>query len=132
MTATKGFLFKSCPMCGHRWDHRGALLADPAVEMKGYMANFDHLEMGFFLFNHRVCGTTLSLRASLFTDLYEGPVYAQRRTGTEACPGFCLQSDELSPCPARCECAYVREVVAICHRWEKTAIGGQNGSERQW
>ena len=34
-------------------------------------------------------------------------------TGTDDCPGYCLRVDELGRCPARCECAYVREIIHV-------------------
>jgi hypothetical protein len=43
----------------------------------------------------------------------------ERKTGTEECPGYCLHQDELQPCPARCECAYVREIIQIIRNWPK-------------
>lgn len=110
-------------MCGHRWKNRDAFLADPDIRVCGYMADFDRLELGLLLFDHRRCGTTMALKAFLFTDLYKGPVYAERKTGTEDCPGYCLRDCELSPCPARCECAYVREVVDICKGWNAVEKG---------
>ncbi len=127
MTSDAGPYFKQCPMCGHRWQDREGFLSDPDVRMLGYMANFERLELGLFLFDHQVCGTTMSLKASLFTDLYDGSVYVERQTGTEACPGHCLHVEELDPCPAQCECAYVREVVSICRNWKKAATSVRNG-----
>ena len=114
-----GSIFKKCTMCREIWRSRKIFLSDQNVEVRGYIANFDHLELGIFLFDHKLCGTTLSIRASRFLDLYDGPVFEERLTGTEECPAYCLNEKELRPCPAKCECAYVREALNILVNWNK-------------
>jgi hypothetical protein len=89
--------FKTCTMCRHPWPCRDDFIDDPSLKV------FDHLS----------CKTTLSLSADLFRDLYDGPVYTERKTGTDECPGYCLDKEELRPCPAECECAYVRDILNI-------------------
>jgi hypothetical protein len=84
----------------------------------GYQVNFPELEGGFFLFNH-TCGTSLGLMAGDFRGLYEGPVFSERATGTTECPEYCLHKSELRPCPAKCECAYVREIIQVIKDWPK-------------
>ena len=54
-----------------------------------------------------------------FQDLYSGEIFVERATGSAQCPGHCLHQDNLLPCPARCECAYVREVMQIIRQWPK-------------
>lgn len=110
--------FKTCSMCNRSWASREVFLQDPELRLIGYQANFAKLETGIFLFYHS-CGTTISIRAKDFLDLYNGPVYKDRETGSDQCPGYCLVEEELSPCPAHCECAYVREVAAILRSWPK-------------
>jgi hypothetical protein len=110
---------KQCTCCGYVWRTRDAFLGDPQLEIVGYQANFDDLLLGLFLFNHRACGSTIAVPAELFRDLYEGPVYSHRATGTADCPTYCLHKSELAPCPAKCECAYVREILQIVRRWPK-------------
>jgi hypothetical protein len=111
--------FKECSMCTEIWCTRDEFLSDPNLTIKGYMANFDHLELGIFLFDHKICKTTLAIQASQFTDMYNGPIYKRRLTGIEDCPEYCLVKKELKPCPAECECAYVREVLNKVNNWEK-------------
>jgi hypothetical protein len=72
-----------------------------------------------FLFNHDVCRTTLAIGASHFTDLYDGPTFVGRMTGAQQCPAYCLRQGEIRPCPAECECAFVRNVLDRVARWEK-------------
>ena len=50
----------------------------------GYQANFQSLDYGLFFFNHQAnaCGTTLVLNVAAFTDLYEGPKYSVRASGS--------------------------------------------------
>ena len=38
---------------------------------------------------------------------------------TTECPEFCLHKSELRPCPAKCECAYVREIIQVIKDWPK-------------
>lgn len=111
--------FKKCTFCGHRWQTREDFLADATTDMIGYQVNFDNLHLGYFLFNHLTCGTTLGLAAGLFSDLYKGPIYKQRQTGTEKCPEYCLHEKQLEPCPAECECAFVREIIQTVRQWPK-------------
>jgi hypothetical protein len=108
-------MFKMCSGCGHAWASREAFLADPEVTLVGYQAVMERLEAGYFLFNHlaRDCGSTLSIRAGLFFDLYRGPVFAGCKFGGAECGGHCLHAQDLSPCPAECECAFVREVLQV-------------------
>ena len=111
--------FKKCSMCTEIWRTRVKFLSDSNITVKGYMANFDRLELGIFLFDHKRCKTTLAIQASQFTDLYNGPVYASRLTGTEKCPKYCLDHNQLKACPEKCECAYVREVLNIVNNWKE-------------
>lgn len=112
-------IFKKCPMCSEKWQTREEFLSDPDLKVTGYMANFDRLELGIFLLDHMVCGTTLAIQASQFTDLYDGPVFSERQTGTDVCPGYCLDKGELRPCDQECECAYVRQVLQKIMSWHK-------------
>jgi hypothetical protein len=105
--------FKTCPCCGHRWPSRDSFLSDNGLDAIGYQANLDNLKLGLFLFNHDRCRTTLSLHALEFLDLYDGPIFADRKTGSVECPGHCLHSHDLAVCQTACECAFVREVLQI-------------------
>ncbi|MDP3980654.1 MAG: hypothetical protein Q8Q33_04485 [Chlamydiota bacterium] len=111
-------LFKKCPSCGHDWDCRDAFLNDPNVLILGYQVNFSKLEAGTFLFNHS-CKTTLALRAGVFKDLYDGPIFLERLLGEHACPGYCLHQNDMRPCPEACECAYVTQVIQQIKDWPK-------------
>jgi hypothetical protein len=115
---TAGAAFKRCSTCGYEWKTRERALEDPDLRIIGYQVNFLQLEKGFFLFNH-TCGTSLGLMAGDFRDLYEGPVFSERATGTTECPEFCLHKSELRSCPTKCECAYVREIIQVIKDWPK-------------
>ena len=110
--------FKQCGRCGRSWPTRAEFLADPGVRLTGYQVNFVDLSGGLLLFDH-VCGTTLAVNVRECRDLYGGPIFQTRRTGEDDCPGYCLHNDELRVCPARCECAFVREILQIVRRWPK-------------
>lgn len=104
--------FKKCSNCGAKWKTRDQFIADRSLKLIGYEANLDALALGLLLFDH-ACGTTLAVRAGNFEDLYKGPVFTERKTGSSECPGYCLHRSELRPCPAKCACGWVREVVQI-------------------
>ena len=115
--------FKVCPKCGRQWVERSAFLSDPDLTLVGYQVNFKELAAGMLLFNHS-CRTTLALLAMDFRDLHAGPVFVERLTGSDECPGMCLHKDNLGPCPARCECAYVRDILQVIRTWPKAAAQG--------
>jgi hypothetical protein len=110
--------FKRCPTCGFEWDFRESFLRDSNIDIIGYQAHFEELTAGLFLFNH-LCRTTFSIKADDFKDLYDGPIFTERATGSEECPGYCLHQHELRRCAAQCECAYVREIIQIIKDWPK-------------
>ena len=110
--------FKQCDVCGFVWPTRDSLLSDVGVHITGYQAHFAQLLAGLFLFNH-LCDGTFAIEASHFQDLYDGPIFAEPLTGTDACPEYCLYATVLLPCPAECECAYVREIIQIVKNWPK-------------
>lgn len=113
--------FKQCKMCKETWGNFHDLLSDPYISLIGYQVNFELLEAGLFLFNHS-CKNTLAIPAGAFTRLYEGPIFQERATGTDECPGYCLDKCQVDPCLAECECAYVREVLQIIKNWPKKSV----------
>ena len=113
--------FKICSKCGFVWPERAPFLSDPNLRLIGYQADFEELMAGTFLFNH-VCKNTLAIKADDFQDLYDGPMFTERLEGTEECGGHCLHKDDLRPCPMKCECAYVREIVQVILNWPKQGL----------
>jgi hypothetical protein len=94
-------------------------LNDSQIDLVGYQANFCQLELGYLLFNHHICESTLAIHAGLFKDLYAGPIFGQRLTGSDVCQGFCNDSVALELCDAKCECAYIRKILQIVRDWTK-------------
>ena len=113
--------FKICPFCATVWPSREAFLNDSDLELIGYQVDFAELALGLFLFNRDVCKTTLGIRAVQLMDRYSGPVFKERKAGQEGCSGHCLRSSELAPCPAECECAWVRGLLQVVREWPKSA-----------
>lgn len=111
-------IFKNCSCCSHEWKTRSDFLGDPRVKIIGYQAHFEELKAGLLFFNH-TCGTTLALYAEIFADLYDGPIFQDRQTGGENCPGYCLNEENLDPCPAKCECAFVRAIIQHIKQFRK-------------
>ena len=125
--------FKRCGHCGNEWATRDDFLADPAVHLDGYQANFENLQAGLFLFTHRIasCGTTMALRAEEFTDLHSGPIFAKSLRGAPECPKLCSRSRSFEPCPLECECAFVRDVLQKVLNWPGRSAPGQPGEKRR-
>lgn len=110
--------FKTCTMCGVLWRDRLDFLSDPKVLLVGYQANLADPPEGVFLFNHS-CRSTLGIRAREFLDLHDGPMFKERPADSPDCHRYCVNEQELLPCPARCECAYVRDVLQVVKDWPK-------------
>jgi len=110
-------MFKQCNVCGHNWATLQAFIDDADVKIVGYEVNFKKLEAGLLYFNH-ACKNTIALPANVFADLYDGPVFKERKTETEECPGYCLHLERLRRCPAKCECAYIREILQLLKKDE--------------
>ena len=117
-------VYKQCPKCGFVWEERSDFLADASVHVVGYQVNFEELKAGLFFFNHDVadCGTTISLRADSFVDLYAGPMFEEQLKDSDLCDGHCLRADDIEDCNVPCECAYVRHVLQVIRGWEKTPM----------
>lgn len=96
-------------------------MSDPLISVVGYQVNFGDLQEGFFLFNHlsEGCKTTLGVPAGHFFDLHKGSVFKGRPTAAEGCGGHCLRKDDIAPCPAMCECAFVRDILQTVAKWPK-------------
>ena len=119
-------VFKQCTCCNNPWLSREEFLADNQLDFVGYQVNFSNLELGFFLFNHMTCQSTIAVPAGLFKDLYDGPIFSERQTDTKNCPGYCGDRDMFEPCIQQCECAYVREIIQIVRKSPKKMSFGQN------
>jgi len=104
--------FCVCSNCGYMWKTRADFLNDEKIEIIGYQVSFKALRAGVFLFNHS-CKGTFGLEVGKFEDLYDGPVFAERAVGSGNCPELCLHEDNLEPCPVKCECAFVREIIRL-------------------
>lgn len=104
-----------CRMCNTQWHTINSFINDPDLSFNGYQANFKELAAGLFLFTHRTegCGSTMAVSAGHFFHLYDGPVFTEPKTGSEECPEHCFNQDDLGRCFAKCECAFVREIVDI-------------------
>ena len=90
-------------------------VSDCEIELNGYKADFEKLEYGIFFFTHhkKECFSTMAIEAGNFFSLYDGPIHTERKTGTEECPSYCKDINQLNRCDAFCECAFVREVINI-------------------
>ena len=110
--------FSQCESCGTQWPTRDHLLHDPELEIIEYQVDFNDFTAGIFIFHH-TCGSNLSLPVRKFNGLYEGTVFNVRVKDAEDCPDYCLYRENLEPCEAKCECAYVRNIIGIIKNWPK-------------
>lgn len=115
-------IFKQCPMCAAIWLNRQSFLSDDSLVINGYQADFDDLGAGLFYFTHHVdnCLSTMVVRVKYFFDLNPNQPYPQRKTLTQECPKHCLDSSNIEPCQAHCECAYVRDLIHILENYKAT------------
>lgn len=105
-------------MCAAVWQDRTAFIRDNSLELNGYQANFNNLELGLFYFTHKVegCYTTMTVKAGEFYDLNPViPLYTgrSRKTFTEECPTHCLHKENLQLCSVQCDCAIVRDLIGV-------------------
>jgi hypothetical protein len=107
--------FKTCPNCFGKWHTRDNFLSDSQLELNGYKADFEKLDYGLFFFTHKKdsCYSTMAIEVVDFKDLYSGEIHTERKTGSEECPRYCLDKEQLDRCDAMCECAFVREIIQI-------------------
>lgn len=105
--------FKTCPSCDKKWNTREDFLSDPLIELNGYQVSFKSLDKGLFLFTHMAdnCHSTMGVYVSEFDDLYSGVRYTENKALSEECPRYCVDEKRLDRCAARCECAYIREIL---------------------
>ena len=123
-------VFKTCPMCSLAWNSRDEFLRDGSLELNGYQADLEELELGLFYFTHHRdgCHSTMVIETRDFLDLYTGERFNLPRTGEEDCPGYCLDIDQLDRCTAQCECAYVREIIQIIKDMQQGGDGQYRSS----
>ena len=94
-------------------------LEDAKIRIIGYQPSFKDFAKGYIFFLCQ-CDTTLGLKIHEFDNLYKGPLYTERLTGTEGCPGHCLDKVEnLEDYPAGCSGSYVRNILQIIKKWDK-------------
>ena len=114
----KNTAFHRCPNCEIEWISRDEFLKDPDIQIIGYQVHFEELTAGLFYFNHSCRGTT-AIHMEAFKDLYDGPIFEERLTGSDTCPDYCRYQGNLMPCPNKCECVSVREIIQVIKNGEK-------------
>lgn len=107
--------FKKCTMCSTVWKTQNDFISDLQVNIIGYHADFEHLDLSQFYFTHMKegCFSTITIEAGDFFNLYSGKRYSGRKAGEEGCPRYCLDENQLSRGDNMCECAFNREIIHI-------------------
>ncbi len=115
-------LFKTCSFCREVWVTQNSFLIDKSLKLNGYKADLEELEYGLFFFTHTKdgCHTTLSIEVRDLLNLYSGKTYSGEKTGSEDCPGYCTNIEELERCDAQCECSFVREIIQVILRKKRS------------
>lgn len=113
--------FKTCTACGLVWPTLESFLDDPSVRLAGYQAHFEELTGGLFIFTHvhDHCGTSLGIPVSRFTALSDRPILSAKGRRPETCPQLCMREGCFDPCPEKCECSWVREILHKIETWTK-------------
>ena len=114
-TSNPDTAYKRCGLCHATWPSLTAFLRDPSVIIEGYQASFADPAGSLFLFTHD-CGTTLSLRADLLTNLSEHPIHFIRMTSSSSCPGYCLNDRSLAPCKNECDMRWARDIIQLLRK----------------
>ena len=109
-------MLKTCNKCHHQWESRDSFLSDNTIELLGYQVFFKDLRLGMFMFNHS-CNTTIAIETDLFLDLYNGPIYFERKPVGDHCPGRCLNKNIMLPCSPECKCAFVGDLIKIIKQY---------------
>ena len=117
-------IFKKCNGCSEVWITQEQFISDKQLGLNGYKANFEKLESGLYFFTHRKpgCYSTMALEVNNFLNLYTGPIYLERKTGSEECPKYCLDKYQLDRCDVSCECAFIREIIQIIKSRKKQPL----------
>lgn len=107
-------VFRTCPKCGTTWATRSSFLADKLVKLNGYQASLSSLEKGLLLFTHLAdnCHSTMGVYVTDFDDMFTGTRYTENKALTTECPRYCVDEKRLDRCDAKCECAFVREILS--------------------
>lgn len=105
--------YKNCSYCQKIWKTQEDLVHDLSLIVNGYQAGFDDPEEGLFLLTHEngSCGSTIGVKAGDFKHLYDGPEYKECKARGVGCPLYCLDVNNLQPCPNDCSMAWVRVVL---------------------
>lgn len=98
-------------------------LADPELKLAGYQAHFEDLLGGLFLFSHQHegCYTTMAIPVGQFVSLSTLPILNTRTKHPDGCSDLCMREGTFDPCPIKCECSWVREILQIINTWPKAA-----------
>jgi hypothetical protein len=107
-------IFKTCPKCRTSWASRNGFLSDNLIKLNGYQVSLSSLEKGLLLFTHEAfsCNSTMGIYVTEFNDMYTGTRYTESKALTTECPRYCFDEKRLERCDAKCECAFVREIIS--------------------
>jgi len=112
-------IFKICPTCRNVWKSRDLYLQDSKIRLLGYQPHFENHTVGFFLFDHQPCGTSMAIPLSVFRDVYPEPIFQSHVPESEA-PSLCLHSRASRMCPSECECSSVQQLIQIIQHWPES------------
>jgi hypothetical protein len=119
----KAIPFKACSNCDMVWPTMEDFLGDSNLKLAGYQVHFDDLEGGLILFSHNRedCYTTLAIQVKQFIPLTDRPILNVRTKQPEGCGSLCMREGAFGPCPIKCECSWVREILHKIENWPRNA-----------
>ena len=117
--------FKTCLLCNTSWYTVDDFIRDPEVDIIGYQPHPAKTGAGLFIFGHRHCNSSISVRLDALSELQVcltrdaesvyiiGPDMIQESCSTATCFENCLRKTDSANGNLQCECSYVREVMQI-------------------
>jgi hypothetical protein len=114
-------VFKTCPSCKSEWETREEFLSDDCLKLNGYQIDVRSLDHGLLLFTHLRdgCFSTMSIYVREFNSVYSGERYSENKAQSAECPRYCFNEKKLDRCEAKCECAFVREIIQHVNKYPK-------------
>ncbi len=110
--------FKTCSFCHVKWETRDAFLGDSQLRLIGYQQHYEEQRLGFFLFIHSLCQTTLSFDPKHLMDLNPMQVFRAEYHDSHHAPFYCLRTKKTG-CWTPCECAAIYEYQSLIKSYKQ-------------
>ncbi|HDQ00146.1 MAG TPA: hypothetical protein ENN22_13315 [bacterium] len=113
MTKTET-IFKQCGACKHQWQTIDDFIYDKKVKVLWLQVIPNHPEANCIIFEHRGCGSTISVLAKKLRHLLSREFnYSEDLYGTAECNEHCNTRDIMAACEKPCVNAQDRELARL-------------------